>query len=146
LKSTRRGVKGLSERKEPERSGGLKKQKRTVPRWEDIAEQVYSRLNWYATRFIIFSVVGMVVGVAGLVYGVLAYYFLVNPLTTINPVTLTIYCQTNPLLIPTLKSSGLQEVSVFLGVFVGVGSIVASLVLLTWGLFWRKKVENRSIF
>lgn len=120
--------------------------KRTIPQWEDIAEQVYGRINWYATRFIILSVIGMVVGVVGIVYGVLAYYFLVNPLTTINPVTVTIYYQINPALILTLKPSGLQEISVFLGVFIGIGSIVASLVLLAWGIFWRKKVDARNIF
>ncbi|MEM2984959.1 MAG: hypothetical protein QXL24_07025, partial [Candidatus Jordarchaeaceae archaeon] len=88
----------------------------------------------------------MVIGVAGLVYGILAYYFLVNPLTTINPVTVTLYYQINPLLISTLKPSGLQETSVFLGVFIGIGAIVASLVLLAWGIFWRKIVDARSIF
>ncbi|GEM_PF-2523000 len=122
------------------------KPKRPVPRWEDIAERVYGRLNWYATRFIIFSVIGMVIGVTGLVYGILAYYFLVNPLTTLNPVTVVLYYQINPLLISTLKPSGLQETSVFLGVFIGIGAIVASLVLLVWGIFWRKIVDKRSIF
>lgn len=109
-------------------------------------EQVYGRINWYATRFIIFSVVGMVVGVIGIIYGVLAYYFLVNPLTTINPVTVAIYYEINPAMIFTLKTSGLQEISVFLGVFIGIGSIVASLVLLAWGIFWRRKVDAHSIF
>lgn len=129
-----------------ESRGRERKAKRPTPQWEDIAEQVYSKINWYATRFIIFSVVGMVVGVVGIVYGVLAYYFLVNPLTTLNPVTAAIYYQINPAMIFTLKTSGFQEISVFLGVFIGIGSIVASLVLLAWGVFWRKKVDARSIF
>ncbi|MBS7251235.1 MAG: hypothetical protein KIH08_11715 [Candidatus Freyarchaeota archaeon] len=137
----------MKERKEPShKTSSPEKSKRPVPRWEEIAEHVYGRLDWYATRFIIFSVIGMVIGVAGLVYGILAYYFLVNPLTTINPVTVTLYYQINPLLISTLKPSGLQETSVFLGVFIGVGSLVASLVLLAWGIFWRKIVDARSIF
>ncbi|MBS7248637.1 MAG: hypothetical protein QXN15_08560 [Candidatus Jordarchaeales archaeon] len=136
----------MKESKEGGRSAIQRKTRRPIPRWEDIVEQVYGRINWYATRFIIFSVVGMVVGVIGIIYGVLAYYFLVNPLTTINPVTVAIYYEINPAMIFTLKTSGLQEISVFLGVFIGIGSIVASLVLLAWGIFWRRKVDAHSIF
>ncbi|MEM3465914.1 MAG: hypothetical protein QXW47_06545 [Candidatus Jordarchaeales archaeon] len=136
----------MKESKEGGKSTIQRKTKRPIPRWEDIVEQVYGRIDWYATRFIIFSVVGMVVGVIGIIYGVLAYYFLVNPLTTINPVTVAICYEINPAMIFTLKTSGLQEISVFLGVFIGIGSIVASLVLLAWGIFWRRKVDARSIF
>jgi len=110
------------------------KERRPAPSYEKITEQVYSSLQWYATRFIIISVIGMVIGVGGLIYGVLSYYFLVNP----TEILLTG--------IFTGKTSGLQDISVFLGIFIGIGAIAASLVLLVWGIFWRGKVENRSIF
>lgn len=110
------------------------KERRPPPSYEKITEQVYSRLQWYATRFIIISVIGMVVGVAGLIYGILSYYFLVDP----TQIMLTG--------IFTGKTSGFQDLSVFLGIFIGIGAIAASLVLLTWGIFWRGKVENRSVF
>ncbi|MEM2144756.1 MAG: hypothetical protein QW279_05310 [Candidatus Jordarchaeaceae archaeon] len=119
--------KKLDKEKEP-------KEKKPTPSYEKITEEVYGRLQWYATRFIIISVVGMVVGFAGLIYGILSYYFLVDP----TQLMLTG--------IFTGKTSGFQEVSVFLGIFIGIGAIAASLVLLTWGIFWRSKVENRSIF
>lgn len=111
-----------------------KKEKRPVPSYEKITEDVYAVLQWYATRFIIISVIGMVVGVAGLIYGILAYYFLVDPTQIILMGVFT------------GKTSGLQDVSVFLGIFIGIGAIAASLVLLAWGIFWRNKVENRTIF
>jgi membrane associated rhomboid family serine protease len=111
-----------------------KERRRPPPSYEKITDEVYSRLQWYATRFIIISVIGMVIGVAGLIYGILSYYFLVDP----TQIMLTG--------IFTGKTSGLQDLSVFLGIFVGIGAIAASLVLLTWGIFWRGKVENRSIF
>jgi hypothetical protein len=113
----------------PEKKKVKKPVKRAIPKWETITEQVYSRINWYATRFIIFSVVGIVVGFIALVYAILAMYFL-DPLQ----------------LILSLNFSPLQDISVFLGVFIGVGAIAASLVLLAWGFFWRRKVDNRSIF
>lgn len=104
--------------------------KRAVkPSYKDIIEEVYTTINWYATRFILFSIVGMVVGFIALVYGILAMYF-------INPLELFLK----------LNVSALQDISVFLGVFIGFGSIVVSIILLAWGLFWRKKVDNRSIF
>lgn len=104
--------------------------KRAVkPSYKDIIEEVYTTINWYATRFILFSIVGMVVGFIALVYGILAMYF-------INPLELFL----------NLNVSALQDISVFLGVFIGFGSIVVSIILLAWGLFWRKKVDNRSIF
>jgi hypothetical protein len=87
--------------------------------WENITQRVYDRIEWYATRFIIISTVGVVVGFIALVYGGIAYVF--------TPATL-------------------QDASVFLAVFVGMGAIVASIILLAWGVFWRKKVETKSIF
>jgi uncharacterized membrane protein len=87
--------------------------------WEGVTQKVYDRIEWYATRFIIISTVGVVIGFIALVYGGIAYVF--------TPATL-------------------QDASVFLAVFVGVGAIVASIILLAWGVFWRKKVETRSIF
>jgi hypothetical protein len=87
--------------------------------WENITQKVYDRIEWYATRFIIVSTVGVVVGFIELVYGGIAYVF--------TPATL-------------------QDASVFLAVFVGIGAIVASIILLAWGVFWRKKVETKSIF
>ena len=90
-----------------------------VVEWEDITRRVYGRIEWYATRFIIISTVGVVIGFIALVYGGIAYVF--------TPATL-------------------QDASVFLAVFVGVGAIVASIILLAWGVFWRKKVEMRTIF
>jgi hypothetical protein len=106
-----------------------KPSKRPIPTWEDITDQVYSKIMWYATRFIILSIVGVVVGFIAIIYGILAMYF-------VGPTMLT--------LIP--NASPLQDFSVFLGVFIGVGAITASIVLLVWGLFWRRKVDNRSIF
>ncbi|MGQ9720440.1 MAG: hypothetical protein ACUVXA_03865 [Candidatus Jordarchaeum sp.] len=99
------------------------------PSYKDIIEEVYTTINWYATRFILFSIVGMVVGFIALVYGILVMYF-------INPLELLL----------NLNLFALQDVSVFLAVFIGFGSIVVSIILLAWGLFWRKKVDNRSIF
>ena len=87
--------------------------------WEAVTQKVYDRIEWYATRFIIMSTIGVVIGFIALVYGGIAFVF--------TPATL-------------------QDASVFLAVFVGVGAIVASLILLAWGLFWRKKVEQRNIF
>ncbi|MBE0525929.1 MAG: hypothetical protein IH631_03240 [Candidatus Thorarchaeota archaeon] len=87
--------------------------------WEEISQKVYDRIEWYATRFIIISTIGVVIGFIAIVYGGIAYVF--------TPATL-------------------QDASVFLAVFVGVGAIVASIILLVWGMFWRKKVENRGIF
>jgi hypothetical protein len=87
--------------------------------WEGVTERVYNRIEWYATRFIIMSTVGVVIGFIALVYGGMAYVF---------------------------TSATLQDATVFLAVFVGVGAIVASIILLAWGVFWRRKVEDRSIF
>ncbi len=40
----------------------------------------------------------------------------------------------------------LGNISVFLGVFIGLGALVVSMILLGWGSFWRRKVDNRNIF
>ncbi|RDE10696.1 MAG: hypothetical protein C4K49_12715 [Candidatus Thorarchaeota archaeon] len=93
--------------------------KRDIPTWEQITQNVYDRIEWYATRFIVISTVGVVIGFIALVYGALA----------------VVYFEQN-----------LQVASVFLAAFVGIGALVASAVLLVWGVFWRKKVETRSIF
>jgi hypothetical protein len=37
------------------------------------------------------------------------------------------------------------QISVFLGLFIGFGALVASIVLLLWGVFWRRRVENKKI-
>jgi hypothetical protein len=87
--------------------------------WEGVTQKVYDRIEWYATRFIIISTVGVVIGFIALVYGGIAYVF--------TPATL-------------------QDASVFLAAFIGVGAIVASIILLAWGVFWRRKVETKSIF
>jgi hypothetical protein len=104
------------ERKETKTKQKVKKPR---PTYEQVTEHVYERIYWYATRFIITSVVGVVVGVIGLVYAGLMIIAFTLPL---------------------------QDISVFLGVFIGVGALVVSLILLGWGSFWRRKVENRSIF
>jgi len=96
-----------------------KSAKKHTPTWDEVAQHVYERIYWYATRFIIFSVVGVVIGVIGLVYSALMIIALGIPL---------------------------GEISVFLGVFIGAGALVVSVILLGWGSFWRKKVDNRSIF
>ena len=96
-----------------------KSAKKPTPTWDEVAQHVYERIYWYATRFIIFSVVGVVIGVIGLVYSALMIIALGIPL---------------------------GEISVFLGVFIGAGALVVSVILLGWGSFWRKKVDNRSIF
>ena len=95
------------------------KVKKPTPTWEQVTEHVYERIYWYATRFIITSVVGVVIGVIGLVYAGMMILALGFPL---------------------------GDISVFLGVFIGAGALVVSLILLGWGGFWRKKVENRNIF
>nr|MDO8081096.1 hypothetical protein [Candidatus Freyarchaeota archaeon] len=106
------------------------KEKRPRTRYEEITDQVYTKLEWYAKRFIIISVVGMVVGFDGLIYGMFAYYSSVNLLTTILG----------------FQMPPLQDVSVFLGALIGIVSLAISLVLLALGIFWRIKVERRSIF
>ncbi|WXG41767.1 MAG: hypothetical protein WED07_13555 [Candidatus Freyarchaeum deiterrae] len=105
--------------------------KRLKSKPNKIADQVYNRIEWYATRFIIVSIVGVVIGVAAIIYGSLAYYFIVA-----NPLALTIESS---------FKTPFQDLSVFLGSFIGIGSLAASLVLWGWGIFWRRKVENRGI-
>jgi hypothetical protein len=87
--------------------------------WEGVTQKVYDRIEWYATRFIIISTVGVVIGFIALVYGGIAYVF---------------------------TDATLQDATVFLAAFVGIGAIVASIILLVWGVFWRRKVETKSIF
>ncbi len=107
------------EKPKVKREKPLKIRKVKTVTWEDVTQKVYDRIEWYATRFIIMSTIGVVIGFIALVYGGIAYVF--------TPATL-------------------QDVSVFLAVFIGIGAIVASLILLAWGVFWRKKVEIRNIF
>ena len=87
--------------------------------WEEVEAHVYERIYLFATRFIIFSVIGVVFGFISTIYGVLSFIFLGLPL---------------------------QEITTFIALFIGVGAIAASFILLAWGLFWRRKVENRTIF
>jgi len=105
--------------KEEKKEGLKPKKARKPPTWAEITEFVYTQIGWYATRFIIFSTVGVVVGFIALVYMFLTMYIYANPL---------------------------QDLSVFLGAFIGVGAIATSLILLALGAFWRRKVENQSIF
>ena len=93
--------------------------KKPRPSWDEVAEHVYERIYWYATRFIILSVVGVVIGFIGLIYSGLMIIAFGIPL---------------------------GNISVFLGVFIGVGALVVSMILLGWGSFWRRKVDNRTIF
>ena len=94
------------------------KPKKPLPTWEEVEDRVYERIEYYATRFIIMSVIGVVIGVIGLVYGILNVVFL---------------------------GTTFQDIFVALSVFIGVGAIVISVVLLAWGMFWRAKVENKTI-
>ncbi|MFX0163150.1 MAG: hypothetical protein ACFE68_07485 [Candidatus Hodarchaeota archaeon] len=105
--------------KEAVTSTKSKKVKHPIPSWEEIIDRVYAQIEWYATRFIIIAVLGVVVGFIALIYGILNIYFL---------------------------EGDVEDISVFLGIFIGVGALVASIVLLVWGRFWRKKVEERTIF
>jgi hypothetical protein len=109
----------VDERRSPKHEKAPKLKKPKTVSWEAITQRVYDRIEWYATRFIILSTVGVVIGFIALVYGGIAYVF--------TPATL-------------------QDASVFLAVFVGIGAIVASLILLAWGVFWRRKVEAKNIF
>ncbi|MFW9920738.1 MAG: hypothetical protein ACFFED_14130 [Candidatus Thorarchaeota archaeon] len=92
---------------------------RKGPTFEEIEERAYDRISWYATRFMITATIGVVIGVIGMVYAVLM---------------LVVF------------GAALQDLNVFVGAFIGVGAIVASLVLLAWGFFWRKKADLKSIF
>lgn len=93
--------------------------KRKTLMWEDIADQAYNRIARFASKFLIISSLGIVIGFIALVYASLSMIFF---------------------------SAQLQDLNVVLGVFIGIGSIVASLVLLVWGLFWRRQAEKRTIF
>lgn len=102
--------------KEP-KGKAAKKRKRIT--WEHIADKAYGRIEWYASRFLILSSVGIVIGFIALVYAVLNMFFF---------------------------SAQIQDLNVILGVFIGIGSMVASMVLLAWGIFWRRQVEKRRLF
>lgn len=96
---------------------GEKKEKpRYIPQsWDEISGELYRRIEWYASKFITTSVVGVVIGVIGIIYGIVSLVLNIGAL------------------------------SVFLGMFVGLGALVASIVLLLWGVFWRRRVENKKI-
>jgi len=102
--------------KEPKKKAAKKRRRVT---WEHIADRAYTRIEWYASRFLILSSVGIVIGFIALVYAVLNMFFF---------------------------GAHIQDLNVILGVFIGLGSIVASIVLLFWGIFWRRQVEKRQLF
>lgn len=110
---------GKKEKQNPSNPPRSPKPPKRIRTWDEIESHVYERIYLYATRFIIFSVVGVVFGFISTIYGLLSFIFLGLPL---------------------------QEITTFIALFIGVGAIAASLILLSWGLFWRKKVENRTIF
>ncbi len=85
--------------------------------WDEVSTNLYQRIEWYASKFITVSVMGVVIGVIGVVYG----------------------------LVSLVLGSAISAISVFLGFFVGFGALVASIVLLLWGVFWRRRVENKKI-
>ena len=95
------------------------KAKPKVESWEQISNYVYGRIEWYATRFMLIGTVGVVIGFIGIVYALLNFIFF---------------------------GSVIQDLNVILGMFIGLGALVASFVLLGWGIFWRKKAEERTIF
>ena len=105
------------------------KEKRPRTRYEEITDQVYTKLEWYAKRFIIISIVGLIVGFYGLIYGIFAYYSSVNPLTTILG----------------FQMPPLQDLSVFSGAIVGIVSLALSLVLLGLAMFWRIQVGRHDV-
>ena len=105
-----------SDRQSPSKKPKAPKRIRT---WDEVETHVYERIYLFATRFIIFSVIGVVFGFISTIYGLLSFIFLGLPL---------------------------QEITTFVALFIGVGAMAASMILLAWGLFWRKKVENRTIF
>jgi hypothetical protein len=87
--------------------------------WETLRDHVYARIDFYATRFILISVIGIVVGFIALVYAIIDIAFL---------------------------SGTLHDITFVLGVMIGVGAIVASLILLVWGMFWRRQVDREKLF
>jgi hypothetical protein len=104
----------LSDRKEKK-----PKPKHKVDSWEHISNNVYGKIEWYATRFMLIGTIGVVIGFIGIVYALLNFVFF---------------------------GSVIQDLNVILGVFIGLGALVASFVLLGWGIFWRKKAEEKTIF
>jgi uncharacterized membrane protein (DUF485 family) len=87
--------------------------------WSAVRDHVYAQINFYATRFITIAVVGIVVGFIAIVYSAIALLFL---------------------------SGRVTDITVALGVLIGVGAIVASLILLAWGTFWRRQVDKEKLF
>ncbi len=87
--------------------------------WDDVAEKSYDRIQYYGSRFLIIGTIGVVIGFIGNVYAFLNIAFF---------------------------AAVLQDLSVFLGIFVGVGAIVGSIVLLLWGMFLRKQTDERTLF
>ncbi|RDE14352.1 MAG: hypothetical protein C4K47_04175 [Candidatus Thorarchaeota archaeon] len=86
--------------------------------WDEISNNLYLRIEWYASKFITISVWGVVIGFIGIVYGLLSMWFF---------------------------GSEISALGTFLGFFVGFGALIASVVLLLWGVFWRRRVENHKI-
>lgn len=119
IRATGKGAEPEKRTKDKKTDPAEPKPKRRVATWEDVEDRVYVRLEWYATRYIMISAVGVVLGVVALVYSALSMLFL---------------------------HTELQNLDVVFGVFLGVGLIIVSLVLLGWGVFWRRKAETRSIF
>ncbi len=110
----------MSEKEQKKEAKQQKKaQKRRIVSWEEVTGHVYDRIGYYASRFVLTSVYGVVIGFVVLVYGILNIIFF---------------------------GIALEDLAVFVAVFIGLGFIVASLIILGWGIFWRKKVDNRSIF
>lgn len=106
------------------------KEKLPRTRYEELTDQVYNRIDWFAKRFITISVVGIIVGFEALIYGIFAYYSLANPITAILG----------------FQMPPLQDLSVFLGIQIGFVSLVLSLVLIILGIFWKIQVKKRTIF
>lgn len=106
------------------------KEKPPRTRYEELTDQIYLKLDWFAKRFITISVVVIIVGFEALIYGIFAYYSLSNPMTAI------IGFQMPPL----------QDLSVFLGVLIGFISLAISLILIILGIFWKIQVKKRTIF
>lgn len=95
-----------------------KEKEHYVPKsWEEVSTNLYQRIEWYASKFITYSVYGVVVGVIGVVYGFVSLAL----------------------------GSAASQISTFLGLFIGFGALVASIILLLWGVFWRRRVENQKI-
>jgi len=87
--------------------------------WPTVRDRIYARIDFYATRFITIAIVGMVVGFIAIVYSIIDLLFL---------------------------TGNLLDITVVIGVLIGAGAIVASLILLVWGMFWRGQVDKEKLF